>query len=397
VRVLAITNEFPLPLDRGGPVRFFGLLRALARDHDVHLLALRRPSTTPELAEELRSTLGGPVELFDRPPAGAGATAGARRWTRALAGGVPPWIAAQHSPRLERRARALAPGMDAVAVLDDFAGTYVRPLAKAAPVVWDRSNVMGASTAAAPAGGGPRARLQRRLAIHLSRRFERSALRGASGVVATSEEESERLSGLYGRRADAIVPSAVDVPELAFQPHGRHGVGWLGSLEYEANVEGLVRFVAEGWEPLGADGYRLLVAGGGPPPESLRLDHRGGVELLGYVERLEDLYAQLGAAVVPLWRGAGVKLKTLTFMAAGVPVVGTPAAVEGIAGEDGRHYLVAADPPGLAAALRRVLDDPELARGLSREGRRLVEERYSWAAVGAGFCHAVERAAGARP
>ena len=396
MRVLAITNEFPLPLDRGGPVRFFGLARALAEEHDVHLLALSRPNTTPELVDALRSTLGGPVEVFERPPAAAGAVGAASRWVRALAGGVPPWVAAQHSPELESRARALAPEMDVVAVLDDFAGIYVGPLAQFGPVVWDRSNVMGTSAAAAPAASGARNRLQRRLTIHLSRRFERAALRGAAGVVATSDEESERLRALYGRSADVVVPSAVDVPPTSHEPGGERTIGWLGSLEYEANVQGLMRFVEEGWSALAGEGYRLLVVGGGAPPEVRELADRPGVELLGYVERLEDVYARLGAAVVPLWRGAGVKLKTLSFMAAGVPVVGTTVAVEGLAGEDERHFLVADEPAELAAAIQRVVGDAELARRLSVQGRRLVEESYSWPAVGARFRAEVERVASAR-
>jgi glycosyltransferase involved in cell wall biosynthesis len=90
-----------------------------------------------------------------------------------------------------------------------------------------------------------------------------------------------------------------------------------------------------------------------------------------------------------------VKLKTLTFMAAGVPVVGTPGAVEGIDGQHGRHFLVAEEPVGLAEGIRRVVSDPELARRLGAGGRELVSERYSWPAVGARFRADVERAVAA--
>jgi glycosyltransferase involved in cell wall biosynthesis len=213
--------------------------------------------------------------------------------------------------------------------------------------------------------------------------------------VTTSDEESERLEQLYGRPASAVVPSAVDVPATPREPAGAPVVGWLGTHEYTANVEGLMRFVEDGWEPLGADGFQLLVAGGGAPPEVLELDARAGVEILGFVDDLDGLFARLGVAVVPIWRGAGVKLKTLTFMAAGVPVVGTPAAVEGIDGQDGNHFLVAEDPAGLAEGIRRVVSDAELARRLGAGGRELVRERYSWPAVGARFRADVERAVAA--
>jgi len=62
--VLAVTNQFPLPLDSGEPLRVEGLLRALAAEHDVHLLALARPATTLELVEQMaeRWVIGAPEQ-----------------------------------------------------------------------------------------------------------------------------------------------------------------------------------------------------------------------------------------------------------------------------------------------------------------------------------------------
>ncbi len=67
---------------------------------------------------------------------------------------------------------------------------------------------------------------------------------------------------------------------------------------------------------------------------------------------------------------------------------GTPVVASGVGGilevvEDGRTGLLV--PPGrpdeLADALRRVLDDRDLARAFGEAGRRRVEERFSWATV----------------
>lgn len=384
MRLLAITNEFPLPLDRGGPVRFFGLARALAEAHDVHMLALRRPSTTAVLIDELARVLGGPVEVFDWPESSGG-------WPQALRSGVPPWVRAQHSHELERRAHELAGHMDAVVVLDDYAAIYTPGLATHVPVVCDKSNVLGWSAGDTQAAGGVKSRTHQRLSISLTRRFERAHLADAASLVVTSKDEADRLRALYGLDADAVVPSAVDLPPTSVRPGGTAAIGWLGTHEYEPNVEGLVRFVEEGWASLGSAGLRLLVAGGSPPAHVRDLGSQVGVEILGFVESLETLFAELSAAVVPLWSGAGVKLKTLTFMAAGIPVAGTPAAVEGIDGEPGRHYLVAEDPGGLATAARQLIDDPAGARRIGAEGRALVARDYSWPVVGAHFREEVER------
>ncbi len=332
------------------------------------------------------------MDVFERPPARGGVPA---RWARALKEGVPPWIRAQHSPELERRALGLAPHVDVAVLLDDYAGIYASPLSALAPVVADKSNVMGWSMAQASAHGTA-GHLRRQLAISLTRRFERHYVGCLAGVVVTSEKEDTRLARLYGRSADAIVPSAIDLPAPARGNGTARTIGWLGSHEYGPNVDGLVRFATGAWEELGRGGARLLVAGGNPPDRVRELERLPGVEVLGFVDDLEDFLGGLTAAVVPLWKGAGVKLKTLAFLGAGLPVAATPVAVEGIAASDGRHCLVAEDPPGLALALRKLLEEPTGARRMGSEARRLVAERYTWETVAPRFREAVERVARAR-
>jgi len=149
------------------------------------------------------------------------------------------------------------------------------------------------------------------------------------GVVVTSDEEKRRLSALYGIAADAVIPSGIDLPQRGLRASGSGIVAWIGGHGYPPNRDGLVRFVEEAWEPLGQAGYRLLVAGSDPPPEIVGLAKANGIEILGFVEDLDLFLSQADVAVVPLWAGAGVKLKTVTFLGAGIPVVSTSIGIEG--------------------------------------------------------------------
>jgi len=63
------------------------------------------------------------------------------------------------------------------------------------------------------------------------------------------------------------------------------------------------------------------------------------------------------------------------------PVVSTSLGAEGIEAEPERQLLVADDPAAFARAVGRVLDDAQLSGRLGREGRALVERRYSWDAA----------------
>jgi glycosyltransferase involved in cell wall biosynthesis len=94
-------------------------------------------------------------------------------------------------------------------------------------------------------------------------------------------------------------------------------------------------------------------------------------------DRLVELYAEAEVAVVPsLYEG--FSLPAVEAMACGVPLVTTTGgALPEVVGDTG--LLVApGDPGALAAAMGRVLDDPELASRLGAAGRRRVLERFTW-------------------
>ena len=108
--------------------------------------------------------------------------------------------------------------------------------------------------------------------------------------------------------------------------------------------------------------------------------------------RLSELLATGDVHVVPLRRGLGrvsVPSKTYSIMAAGRPVVASidpGTAVPRILDESGGGIAVAPDDAAaFTAAIRSLVDDPELARRLGDHGRSWVEVHASPSAVGAAY------------
>jgi glycosyltransferase involved in cell wall biosynthesis len=63
-------------------------------------------------------------------------------------------------------------------------------------------------------------------------------------------------------------------------------------------------------------------------------------------------------------------------------VISTALGAEGLGGQQGRHLLLAETAQELADATLAVIKDRALGARLAAEGRRLVEERYGWQAIG---------------
>jgi glycosyltransferase involved in cell wall biosynthesis len=125
-----------------------------------------------------------------------------------------------------------------------------------------------------------------------------------------------------------------------------------------------------------------------------------GVERFHFLGRRDDIPALLGSAtvaVVPSHWGEAFGLTVVEAMAAGVPVVAT--AVGGIPElvEPGRTGLLVPprDPDALAAAIRRLLDDPKLRSTMSRAGREFARERFDIPRVVVELEEVIERTAAA--
>ncbi|MGH9465031.1 MAG: glycosyltransferase [Thermoanaerobaculia bacterium] len=122
---------------------------------------------------------------------------------------------------------------------------------------------------------------------------------------------------------------------------------------------------------------RLWLVGRRPTSAVRRLAADPDVTVTGFVEDLRPYLQRAAVAVDPLRAGAGLQNKVLVSMAAGLPVVLTPIANEGI-DLPPDLVLLAAEPQEFARQVIRLLREPELGRRLGERGRRFVLERWSW-------------------
>jgi glycosyltransferase involved in cell wall biosynthesis len=135
---------------------------------------------------------------------------------------------------------------------------------------------------------------------------------------------------------------------------------------------------------------RFLLLGEGPQREAIRrligeLDLDRSVRVIGRVAAPERALAALDVAVYAADASEGMGRVPFEYMAMARPIVATAVGLVPEVLADGETAAVVPpkDPVALAHAIVRVLDDARFGAAAGRACRRLVEERYSGAAVAA--------------
>ena len=233
-------------------------------------------------------------------------------------------------------------------------------------------------------------------ALESARRADREAVRLCDVVLVPTHEDRQRLADLLRDEKEAdkikVVPNvapAWSLRRLAAAPPADvrdeiRRLLFVGHLRYAPNVEAVGDLVHRIWPKLHAEfpHMQLIVAGRNPARRVRRwTGSRKGIELRADPPSLDEIYAGCDVAIIPLRQGGGSRVKVLEALAAGIPVIATAKAVEGLGLADGRHWLRAETAEDCLTAVRHLVQDRALRERLVREGRALVAERYTQKAL----------------
>jgi glycosyltransferase involved in cell wall biosynthesis len=390
--VLAVTSELPWPLNTGGHLRTFHLLRALSREFRVRLVSAALAGEQLSI-ESLRGRgiAVCPAGVAPRVP-----------WREALRGVTAaargePYILYRRHHRSSVRAeleRQIAIDPPDVIYFDHLDSLVYDDLRRGIPAVIDLHNVYSMLVRRVSTERNPWwKRWYLRRESKLLARMEGRAAHVADGLLAVSEDERRYYQGLGARRA-TVAPNGVDCESLQGLPTGRASqpplILYLGSLSWGPNISAAVFLAREVLPNLRHrfQAARLRIVGRSPGPEVRGLAGLPGIEVVVDAPDIRPHLQEARVLAVPLNAGGGTRLKILEAFAAGLPVVSTPIGCEGIDGVHGEHLLVAEHDRFLQGLLP-LLEETTLGVRLAARARELARNRYDWGIVGKTACETV--------
>jgi sugar transferase (PEP-CTERM/EpsH1 system associated) len=394
-----------LPLDKGGKLRTWHVMRHLAARHDITYLSFEDATQTDADRRGMREVCSR-LETVPR----SDAPKGTWRFYAGAAGYIvdqsPYAVAKYRSAAYRVRIEQLLATERYDLVVCDFLPPVVNlPARLACPSIVFTHNVEAeiwrrhAEQAANPLTKYLMTQQWQRML-----RFEADALARFDLVLAVSEADSETFARLYPRSLRTPVHAVQTGVETdyftppAAAPERAHMV-FTGSMDWLPNEDGMTYFCREILPKIrqAEAGATLSIIGRAPTPAVRKLAEIPGVEVTGRVDDVRPHIARGSVYIVPLRIGGGTRLKIFEAMSMGKAVVSTTIGAEGLPVTNGRDIEIADDPSGFAQAVIRLIRDTDTRRSIETAARQLVVEKYDWSAVAEDFERALLRVTNGEP
>lgn len=385
MKLLFVTPYLPSPPRFGGQRRLAGLMRSLARNHELSVISFNASDEFAERSlEETRSYCREVVTFPDMDFLHEKA----KRLLQLRS------LLSRHSYEHLLLARRREFGARLQALVDSGGFDLMQveftqmaafrptlPSGRRLRTVLDEHNIeFDIVKRTADAEVSPARRLYSAVDWRKLKREERSSWRGFDGVCVTSQRDATILSELEPSTKVSVVPNGVDVDQFVPSDTAPDADSLLffGAMNYYPNQDGIKYFIDEIFPLILARRPQTKLWIVGPGPDSMLKLKSANIEVTGFVDRVEPYLDRASAVIVPLRLGGGTRLKIVEAMSKRKAIISTRIGAEGLDVRHDEHALLADDPQGFANEVERVLLDSALAARLGASARELAEQRYSW-------------------
>ena len=181
------------------------------------------------------------------------------------------------------------------------------------------------------------------------------------------------------QRKIKVIPNGIDTD--FFHPMENHktmyDLVFVGNLSYAPNIDAMRWFATHvlSREPQ----WRLLIAGANPSSAFIQsLKKYPNIDVEGWQPDIRSAYSKGTIFIAPMQIGTGMQNKLLEAMAMGLPCVTTPLASEALEVSPGHELLVGRTAEELTAHIKYLLNNPNDAKIIGEQGRKMVSNTYSW-------------------
>jgi glycosyltransferase involved in cell wall biosynthesis len=215
------------------------------------------------------------------------------------------------------------------------------------------------------------------------RNLERWLIEQTDVSIVHSDAERKNLIELGVHSEKLVVsPLILEVPKVSRKFKERNSLVFVAGFSHPPNVDAITAFCNETMPKIvELDPKVILKVVGTNVPDEVKELENPNVEIVGYVEDLDELLGKCKISIAPLRYGAGIKGKVGKSLVNGTPVVASQIAIEGMQLNPGEGFLVANNSEEFTDQILSLYRNEILWQELSDKGRGAADRLWGFHAA----------------
>jgi len=384
LKILFLTPQLPYPPVSGGTIKSWKLIEYLSKEYEVFITYFLKGDDSIHQSDFIEK-----VHLDGYYHEGMEIPRTALNLIRSNLAGIPLNLYRNRSATFKRKVDELSKDYDVIFVdhyemyqfvPKDFKGKVILHQHNCEYLMWDRFAKVEKS-------------IPKKLALMNQawwiRNYEKKICNESDCVLAAPNdiEELQKIGATSTRYYETfhLGEEKLLTEEPLLFDQTEKALMFVGTLTWEANVDGLIWFLKEGWRFIKAKHPELkfYIIGRQPDQRIVQLANEMGDDIIltGFVKDLEDYFVKCRVFVSPLRFGSGIKVKVMNAMYRGIPTVTTSVGAEGLEVIHGQHMMIDDDMRGYVNSIDTLLTDRDQWWTLHHDSRDLARRKYTWESV----------------
>ncbi len=385
MKILMITPYLPYPLYSGGQIRSFNLLKQLSKNHKITLISFIRQAEEKKYLAKLRPYTQAIYTIQRRPAWDL------RNLFLTALSPYPFLVSIYYSPALKKLIKKLLNQNQYDLIhAETFYVLPNLPKTKLPVLLVEQTIEYLVYQRVSQNLRLPFLKPLLEIDVNKLKYWEKHYWASITKLATVSLEDKNFINQKVNRTDIEVVENGVDFDDFknVFEINIKRAKGknvlFLGNFKWLPNREAVNFLVKYVWSGLHRrfPTAKLFIVGRHPTKQILDLNNKAlNINVIGEVNDIKQILSYTDLMLVPILNGRGTKYKVLESIADGIPIVGTPLAVEGLPLKPGIDVFTGQKPQELINLATKVLSQPTLGRQMSKQALNKLKKHLTWQKV----------------
>ncbi len=386
MKILLISSYLPYPLFSGGHVRLYNIIKELSAHHEITLICEKRSSQTDQDIAEVSKICKKVITVERRKQWSVGNIVGSATSSHSFL-----VMGHTHSEMKEKIQEVLSSEKFDLIHVETFYVIQNLP-ETTIPIVLVEHNIEYSVYEKFALKAPYILRPLLSIDIEKIKKEEQLSWKRVNALVSVSKEDKRVMK--EAGCTSTLVSNGVNIDEFAMKmkrdfSEKEKKILFIGDFTWIQNRD-TVRFIIENiWPKVKAqmeelENPKLWIVGRKIPDAIKDLTNNPTIifDEKSSIKPTADIFQEASIVLTPIRVGGGTSYKILESMACGTPVVTMQMSADAIGAVDGHNIIVGKTADELTKKTVMLLRDHSLYEKISKNGRALVEQNYTWKEIG---------------